>query len=196
MTELLTDDNTKTMPSAAVHPAARVMPSIQGLGSRQVEQVFMPTLLDRLCDEAPHESSEAPQAYAPNRARMRDIVLRDLSLLLNTTDQSDLIDGALYPAAAHSTLNYGVPALAGGYLSEKKWVDIERMIRSAITQFEPRLVPHTLRVRPLRKEQDSANYNVLTFEISGHIQISPYPIEFTVQSAVDLENSRIELRAR
>lgn len=156
----------------------------------------MPTLLDRLCDDAPHESSESPQAYAFNRGRMRETVLRDLSLLLNTTDQSDLINAAQYPAAANSTLNYGVPALAGGYLSEKKWADIERMIRRAITQFEPRLVPQTLRVRPLLKDQASANYNVLTFEISGHIQISPYPIEFTVQSAVDLENSRIELRPR
>lgn len=196
MTDPVIDAQASAMPLAALHPAARAMPSTQGLGSRQVEQVFLPTLLDRLCDDASHESSEAPQAYAPNRARMRDIVLRDLSLLLNTTDQSDLIDATLYPAAARSTLNYGVPALAGGYLSEKKWADIERMIRSAITQFEPRLVPQTLRVRPLLKDQDSANYNVLTFEISGHIQISPYPIEFTVQSAVDLENSRIELRSR
>ncbi|PUE24052.1 cytoplasmic protein [Limnohabitans sp. Jir72] len=180
----------------ALHPAARALPSAHGLVQRQGEQVFMPTLLDRLCDDAPHESSEAPQAYAFNRGRMRETVLRDLSLLLNTTDQSDLINAAQYPAAANSTLNYGVPALAGGYLSEKKWADIERMIRRAITQFEPRLVPQTLRVRPLLKDQASANYNVLTFEISGHIQISSYPIEFTVQSAVDLENSRIELRPR
>ena len=195
MTEHVTDVKETAMPGA-LHPAARALPSAHGLVQRHGEQVFMPTLLDRLCDDAPHESSEAPQAYAFNRGRMRETVLRDLSLLLNTTDQSDLIDAAQYPAAANSTLNYGVPALAGGYLSEKKWVDIERMIRRAITQFEPRLVPQTLRVKPLLKDQASANYNVLTFEISGHIQISPYPIEFTVQSAVDLENSRIELRPR
>ena len=195
MSELVTDVNETAMPGA-LHPAARALPSAHGLVQRRGEQVFMPTLLDRLCDDAPHEISEAPEVYAFNRGRMRETVLRDLSLLLNTTDQSDLIDAAQYPAAANSTLNYGVPALAGGYLSEKKWADIERMIRRAITQFEPRLVPQTLRVKPLLKDQASANYNVLTFEISGHIQISPYPIEFTVQSAVDLENSRIELRPR
>jgi len=195
MTEHVTDVKETAMPGA-LHPAARALPSAHGLVQRHGEQVFMPALLDRLCDDAPHESSEAPQAYTFNRGRMRETVLRDLSLLLNTTDQSDLIDAAQYPAAASSTLNYGVPALAGGYLSEKKWADIERMIRRAITQFEPRLVPQTLRVKPLLKDQASANYNVLTFEISGHIQISPYPIEFTVQSAVDLENSRIELRPR
>ena len=46
------------------------------------------------------------------------------------------------------------------------------------------------------KDKATANYNVLMFEISGHIRMAPYPIEFTVQSTVDLENSRIELRPR
>jgi type VI secretion system protein ImpF len=136
---------------------------------------------------------EAPEAYASNRVQMRQIVQRDLGLLLNTTDQSDLIDTKRYPEAAKSTINYGVPALAGGYLSEKKWADIEAMIRRAILNFEPRLLPETLIVRPLLKEHASAHYNVLTFEISGHIQMQPYPLEFTVQSNVDLETNRIDL---
>jgi type VI secretion system protein ImpF len=182
--------------TAPMHPATRPLPSTQPAPGRRQETLFMPTLFDRLCDDAPHETSEAPQAYALSRSALRDIVLRDLSLLLNTTDQSDLFDAVQHPEVVSSTLNYGVPALAGGYLSEKKWADIEQMIRRAITRFEPRLAPETLRVRPLLKEQDSASYNVLTFEISGHIQMNPYPIEFTVQSAVDLENSRIELQHR
>ncbi|MDH4449679.1 MAG: type VI secretion system baseplate subunit TssE [Rhodoferax sp.] len=175
------------------HPGARPLPSSQERLTKKGEQRYLPTLFDRLCDDAPSESSEAPEAYASSRSQMRQIIQRDLSLLLNTTDQSDLIDRKRYPAAADSTINYGVPALAGGYLSEKKWIDIETMIRKAITCFEPRLVPETLVVRPLIKEQASANYNVLTFEISGLIHMEPYPLEFTVQSAVDLENSRIQL---
>ena len=51
-------------------------------------------------------------------------------------------------------------------------------------------------VRPLHKDKASANYNVLMFEISGHIRMNPYPIEFAVQSAVDLETNRIELHPR
>lgn len=182
--------------TGTAHPAARKLLSQQGSALRNKEQVYLPTLFDRLCDDAPNEASESPQAYTASRSRLREIVLRDLALLLNTTDQSDLLDAQAYPQAASSCLNYGVAPLAGGYLSEKKWADIERMIRTAIERYEPRLVSQTLVVRPVHKDKATSNYNVLTFEISGHIRMNPYPIEFTVQSTVDLENSRIELRPR
>ena len=178
---------------SALHPGARVLPSAVVHALKRPERRYLPTLFDRLCDDAPSETTEAPEAYASSRAEMRQIIQRDLALLLNTPDQSDLIDAARYPAAARSSINFGVPALAGGYLSEKKWVDIEAMIRSAILRFEPRLMPETLVVRPLHKEHTAAHYNVLTFEISGHIQMQPYPMEFAVQSNVDLETNRIEL---
>ncbi len=175
------------------HVGARWMPSTKPPISRRQERRYLPTLFDRLCDDAPGEETEAPAAYASDRSRMRQIVQRDLALLLNTTDQSDLLDASRYPEACRSTINYGVPALAGGYLSEKKWADIETMIRHAILTFEPRLMPDTLVVRPLIKAHTAAHYNVLTFEISGHIHMQPYPLEFMVQSNVDLETSRIEL---
>jgi type VI secretion system protein ImpF len=174
-------------------PGTRVLPSQAQPAQKRGERRYLPTLFDRLCDDAPSEKTEAPEAYASSRSEMRQIIQRDLALLLNTTDQSDLIDADSYPEASKSTINYGVPALAGGYLSEKKWADIEAMIRHAILTFEPRLIPVTLVVRPLIKEHTAAHYNVLTFEISGHIQMLPYPMEFTVQSNVDLETNRIEL---
>jgi len=186
----------KPVSARTAHPAVRPLPSQQNTSLRQKERLFLPTLFDRLCDDAPTEQVDSASQYSATRSRMRDIVLRDLALLLNTTDASDLFDSERYPQVAQSCTNYGVPPLAGGYLSEKKWSDIERMIRTAIERYEPRLVRETLTVRPLLKEQASNHYNVLTFEISGHIHMNPYPIEFAVQSAVDLESSRIELRAR
>lgn len=183
---------------AAVHPGARTLPSALApeAAARHRDAAYLPTLFDRLCDDAPSERSESPDAYVASRGRMREIVLRDLSLLLNTTDHSETVSARDYPLAASSCVNYGVPPLAGGYLSDKRWGDIERMIRTAITRFEPRLMTDTLQVRPLVHGRPRHSYNVLTFEISGHILMHPYPIEFTVQSAVDLENSRIELRPR
>lgn len=182
--------------NARLHPAARALPSEMKVAAKRKEVSYLPTLFDRLCDDAPLERTEAPERYTANRSRLREIVLRDLQILLNTTDLSEQIDAALYPQASNSTLNYGVPPLAGGYLSEKKWMDIELMIRRAIERYEPRLLPDTLQVRPVLKEAAAAHYNVLTFEISGHIRMNPYPIEFTVQSAVDLESNRIELHPR
>lgn len=172
----------------------QALPSTQTNSLKRSERRYLPTLFDRLFDDAPSERSESPDAYTTSRAQMRHIIQRDLAYLLNTTNQSDLFDGKKHAQAASSSVNYGVPPLAGGYLSEKKWVDIETMIRQAIQNFEPRLMPESLVVRPLLKDPANAHYNVLTFEISGFIQMQPYPMEFIVQSAVDLETNRIELR--
>lgn len=176
---------------AALHPSAH-----QNRSERSKVRAYLPTLFDRLCDDEPSQSVESNADYTASRSRLREIVLRDLAQLLNTTECLTTIEAHLYPEAARSSINYGVAPLAGGYLSEKKWSDIENIIRTAIERFEPRLLKDTLVVRPLLKDVTSHHYNVLIFEISGHIQMSQYPIEFTVQSAVDLENSRIELRPR
>jgi type VI secretion system protein ImpF len=184
--------NTQRKPD--LHPGTQALPSERDNRSRRAEPRYLPTLFDRLLDDAPSEKSESPDAYTPGRAQMRSILQRDLAHLLNSTNQSDLIDSNLYPAAAASTINFGVPPLAGGYLSEKRWIDIEIMIREAIRRFEPRLIPHTLVVKPMDKNQNAGRYNVLSFEISGLVQMQPYPMEFTVQSTVDLETNRIDLQ--
>lgn len=154
---------------------------------------LLPTLFDRLSDDAPFRTTEAPEEYTMSRQQMRDIVQRDLAYLLNTANIENLIDRGSHPEAAASTINFGIPALAGGYLSEGKWAYVENLIRRAIADFEPRLVPGVLQVTPLMKENTSRHYNVLLFEIRGLIRMDPYPMAFTVQSAVDLETSRMSV---
>jgi type VI secretion system protein ImpF len=122
----------------------------------------------------PSRASELPSEYAVTPAQMRDIVQRDLAYLLNTTNAEDLIDRTRHAEAASSTINFGVPPLAGSYLSERKWADIERIIRRAIQDYEPRLIPETVTVVPLMKEGGAAgDYNVLLFEIRALIHLSP-----------------------
>ncbi|WP_280817588.1 type VI secretion system baseplate subunit TssE [Variovorax sp. TBS-050B] len=151
----------------------------------------MPTLFDRLRDEAPSQSSEAPSDYVLMPAQVRDIIQRDLAFLLNTTNVEDLVDRLRYPETASSTVNFGVPPLAGSYLSERKWGDIERIIRRAITDYEPRLIPETVTVVPLMKADAAQAYNVLVFEIRAMVALRPYALELTVQSFVDLETNRM-----
>jgi len=154
---------------------------------------LLPTLFDRLCDDAPTRKTEAPGEYAVSRQRMREIVQRDLAYLLNTGNMDDLLDRVHYPQAAASTINFGMPALAGSYLSSHKWEEIELLIRRAVEDFEPRLVSKSLVVMPLFKENSTYHYNVLLFEIRGQIHMGPYPMEFMVQSAVDLETNRVSV---
>lgn len=181
-------------PGANPHPGARKLPS-----QRQVDlqpawaNQFLPTLFDRLCDDAPHQHKESSRDYAPTRSQLRKIVQRDLTFLLNTINQADLLHPERHREVLSSTVNYGVPALAGSYLSDRKWSVMETIIRNAILNYEPRLLPDTVVIRPLMKDDSKANYNVLLFEIQGTLYMEPYPVEFTVQSSVDLESGHMAL---
>ncbi|QFZ86273.1 type VI secretion system baseplate subunit TssE [Variovorax paradoxus] len=180
--------------SHPAHPGARALRGPDAPAPPRVNAQLLPTLFDRLRDDAPSRTTELPSEYTATPAQMREIIQRDLALLFNTTNAEDLIDRVRHADAASSTVNYGVPPLAGSYLSERKWADIERIIRRAIRDYEPRLIPDSVQVVPLMKEDGAAEaYNVLLFEIRALIYLKPYPLAFTVQSAVDLETNRMRI---
>jgi type VI secretion system protein ImpF len=160
---------------------------------RRANTFLVPTLLDRLRDDAPNRQHEAPGEYAVTRTQMRDIIQRDLAYLLNTTNIEEQIDRARYPQAAASTVNFGVPPLAGKFMATRQWADIETAIKRTITDFEPRLVPDSLSVSPLQDKNGEVRYNALAFEVRGLISMDPYPMEFIVQSSLDLETSQFNV---
>lgn len=177
----------------SAHPGIRVPRPADAPATRAHAQL-MPTLFDRLRDEHPAGKTESPSEYTLRPAQVRDIVQRDLACLLNTTNAEGLIDRDRHPEAAASSLNFGVPPLAGGHLSERRWADIERIVRRAIADHEPRLLPGTVSVRPLMKDDGAGDaYNVLVFEIRAMVDLQPYPLELTVQSAIDLETHRMSV---
>ena len=163
---------------------------------------LLPTLFDRLRDDAPSITTEASAAYAVSSAQLRDIVQRDLAFLLNTVNAEDLIDRRRHSAAAASSINFGMPPLAGAHMADRRWADMERNIRRAIADHEPRLLPDSISVAPVLSARatrpDTARKSlhdghVLQFEIRALIDARPYPLSLTVQSAVDLETSRVRV---
>ncbi|BCF88771.1 type VI secretion system baseplate subunit TssE [Paraburkholderia largidicola] len=174
----------------------RYLPDRTAAAPRRADALLMPTLLDRLRDDAPHRQIETPDEYAVTRTQLRDIVQRDLAFLLNATSIEDLIDRKRYPHAAASTINFGVPPLAGAFVASHKWADLEETIRRAIREFEPRLIPDSVKVVPLTEMDSKGRYNHLAFEIRGMIDMNPYPLEFMVQSSLDLETSRLHASTR
>lgn len=150
---------------------------------------LLPTLFDRLCDDAPNQKRDHDISVSP--VQLKEIIRRDLSFLLNTVSHEDDIDAARYPHAAASVLNYGLPPLAGSFLYEHKWDDIRRAILRTIIRFEPRLKASTLQIIPLQDERNQSGHNTLQFEIRGEILTQPYPMAFRVRSALDMEQSRI-----
>ena len=65
-------------------------------------------------------------------------------------------------------INYGLPALSGQTASTLDISDLERGIRQAIIDFEPRILPGSLHVRALESGQFE-NHNVIGVEISGQL---------------------------
>lgn len=159
----------------------------------QGNRYLLPTLLDRLRDDAPHRQTEAPGEYAFTRTQMRAIIQRDLSFLLNTTSIEDLIDRRRYAHAASSTVNFGVPPLSGTFAVARGWDEVEKIIKRAIHDFEPRLIPGSLRVSTLNAPGAEVRYNVLAFEVRGVVRMASYPLEFVVQSSLSLETSRMQV---
>lgn len=159
---------------------------------RRPNQQLLPTLFDRLFDDAPRRKTELASEYTVDKKHMLEIVQRDLSFLLNTSSSEPDIDRKTHPLIAKSVLNYGLPPLAGEHMASKKWSEIESIVRRTIVDFEPRILESSLQISPAKindKHADKA-YNMMSFVIKGQIFLEPYPMEFTVQSVLDLESNR------
>lgn len=157
---------------------------------------LQPSLLDRLTDEAPESRRESFEQQTLTMLQVRAAVLRDLAWLLNTTNLATTED--LLPLTIKSTLNYGIPGLAGKSDAAVKVAALEAGIAEAIRAFEPRINPDTLRVaaRPADRNRPAP---ALVFEIQGEIWAQPLPQQLFVETSIDLETRMAvvtDMRAR
>ena len=159
---------------------------------RVPQEQLQPALLDRLTDEEPDKKLEPRQQRVMSKRRMREAVLRDLAWLFNTTRLDPDMDPASLPYARRSVINYGLPALSGQTSSSLEVTELERAVRQAILDFEPRILPVSLRVRAL-EVGDFDNHNVIGVEISGQLWSQPVPIELLVRTEIDLETGQVEV---
>ncbi len=154
---------------------------------------LQPALLDRLTDDDPGNTQEPVKQAVVSKGRLKRTVLRDIGWLLNTTAYH--VSGELddYPEVRRSVLNFGVPVLSGKNFSEVSWADLERAIHEALVQFEPRLLPESLRIRALNVEQNYGHHNRIEFEIRAELWSIPFPIELLLRSQLDLETRQVNL---
>ena len=77
------------------------------------------------------------------------------------------------------------PALIGT-VSTVDVVELERAIRQAVVRFEPRLLPHTVRVRVVASDEHMS-HNALTFFIEAQLWAQPLPLQMFLKTEIDLE---------
>ena len=149
-----------------------------------------PSLLDRLLDDEPGKLSEPRENRAATLARLRENVLRDLNWLFNATQSSLDFDGDAMMAG--SVINYGMPPLAGRPASQYDLTELSRVLREVILRFEPRILPHTLKVSAEASKGDA--HNVLGFRIEGQLWSQPVPLEIYMRTEIDLESGLTQVR--
>jgi type VI secretion system protein ImpF len=152
---------------------------------------LQPSLLDRLTDDEPGAKTEPRERRVLTLRMLRDGVLRDLAWLLNTSNLMSAVDAPKLPHVANSVLNYGVPSLSGNSISSLNLARLERAIRQAIWDFEPRLIRSTVNVRAL--SGTNADHNKLTFEIEADMWAQPYPERLFLRTELDLECGAVTL---
>lgn len=154
---------------------------------------LQPSLLDRLSDDEPANSAEPRERRVLSLRTLRAGVLRDLAWLLNTTNLLSLsvIDAGKLPHLANSVLNYGVPDITGNAIANLNVSQLERGIRQAIWDFEPRLIRSTVTVRALAG--GNVEHNKLLFEIEADLWAQPYPERLYLKTELDLERGAVLL---
>ena len=162
------------------------------MAEKLLAERLQPSLLDRLTDDAPGEQAESRDSRVIDLRELREIVLRDLISLLNTTRHESLVDLGAYPNVATSTINYGVPDFAGATLNRTRALELQRDIRDAIIAFEPRILPDSLEVRVVEDSQAAPNH--LYFDIRGDLWAQPLPVELYMRTELDVSTGDISLR--
>ena len=156
------------------------------------QERLQPSLLDRLTDNEPERRQESREKRVLSMRKLRESVLRDLGWLLNTGNLAPVEDLSDCPEVANSVLNYGVRDLSGGAVAGMDLGALERAVRQAIWDFEPRILRDSVKVRARRSEKEMSN-RALSFEIEGQLWAQPLPLHLFVRTEIDLESGEVTI---
>ena len=154
------------------------------------KEKLQPSLLDRLTDDEPDRQKESRDKRILTGMQLRESVRRDLSWLLNNTCMQAVQDLDAYPHVAQSTLNYGVPDLAGKTASTVDVKELEKSLRAAILTFEPRLLRESIRIK-LGSNPKETPHNALSYVIEAELWAQPVPLRVFLKTDLDLETGEI-----
>lgn len=156
-------------------------------------EMLLPSLLDRLVDDAPNDVQESRNKRVETIATLRKAVLRDLEALMNTSNLENTVDFSEYPEVATSVVNYGLPNMSGSTISSVDLPAIERFIAQAIKAYEPRILPNTVRVKYISDAEVSYG-NSVVFQIEGTLWGKPMPEVLFLRTELDLELGEVVLK--
>lgn len=164
------------------------------MADKTIVERLQPSLLDRLTDANPESQVEGRNDRVIDLTRLREIIKRDLSWLLNTNNQETEIDAQQFPQVTRSVLNYGVREVAGDFSTDQRAQMIRSSIQRAIEQFEPRIMDGSLDVE--LESSDAGNGTIVTFNIRADMWAQPLPLELYLRSEIDVTTGELRLERK
>lgn len=153
---------------------------------------LQPSLLDRLTDNEPEAQQESRDKRVLSTRQLKQSVLRDLEWLLNAGNLGDQVDYEAYPYIEQSVVNYGIEDLSGQLVAGLTTTQLERLVRQAILDFEPRILRNSIKIRTV-VDRSEMNRNAVAFEIEGELWGQPMPQRLYLRTEVDLESGSFSL---
>jgi type VI secretion system protein ImpF len=137
----------------------------------RAEQPLVPSLLDRLIDEAPQSSVETPRNRVQVLRELKLALRRDLEALLNSR-RRNLVFPKGCSELERSVLTYGIPDFSGttNAMLEDREAFCE-LLKTIILQHEPRLK----RVSVELTGEENPLDRTLRFRIQGLLWADPAP---------------------
>jgi len=156
----------------------------------RLDDQLLPSVLDRLIDENPHDVSEPARSRNQVLHQLKKRVRRDLQNLLNTRwrceswpPKHDEIDKSL--------LNYGIPDFSGavvdGVNDAKQLIEA---IRRAIDTFEPRFASYDIEIVENKNHFD----RTLRFKIEGLLHAEPAPEPVSYDTMLEIATAEFKIR--
>jgi type VI secretion system protein ImpF len=156
------------------------------------QERLQPSLLDRLTDEHPQGGLESRDQRLLSWQRLRDAVRRDLGWLLNCVHLEATQDLSAAPLVVRSTVNYGMPETTGIPVANINVETLQKRVRQAILDFEPRLLRNKLSVT-VEKQPTSMYRNSLVFIIQAEMWAQPTPQSIFMRTEFDLETGAVKV---
>jgi type VI secretion system protein ImpF len=159
------------------------------MAKRDTEGVVTLSVLDRLIDQDPKVSTEAPPTRAQAMREMKAALKRDIEWLLNTRQYAEpLEEGAR--ELLQSLVNYGLPDICS--LSTHSAGDhrkLLRMMESALATYEPRLENIKVRLEPV-----APNSRMLKFVIDAFLRVDPAPEHVSFDTVLELTSGEYQVK--
>ena len=148
----------------------------------EIERTVLPSLLDRLTDDAPRTPADPPITREESVRRFRNGVLRDVEWLLNTRRTPAPVADVL-GEVRRSAFTYGLPDTTGvplGTIAGRE--QLVRWVEETIDTFEPRLAD----VRVTLAEAEQVRAPQVRFALTALLRVEPSPERIVFDTVYDL----------